>query len=127
MNKRIRFCLLAALIMAVPTRGQETDVDSTETTAGGNPSAGEQLRPADRILEALEDGALRAMVSEVLERNPGVARARAQARAADLRAPQVRTLPDPVAGLTAWLESPETRTGPQVATFSLFQTLPCRC
>ena len=39
-------------------------------------------------------------------------------------APQVGSLPDPMAGLTAFLLTPETRTGPQNAMVSLSQRFP---
>jgi outer membrane protein TolC len=83
-----------------------------------------ELEPAERILLSLTNTDLQALVSEILTRNPGVARSQARARAADLRAPRVRALPDPVAGVTAWLKSPETRTGPQLLTLTWMQSLP---
>jgi outer membrane protein TolC len=72
----------------------------------------------------IEEPSLRDLVGEVLERNPGVRSAAAQARAAVQRAPQVRALPDPVAGVTAFLATPETRTGPQLFSLGLSQGLP---
>jgi outer membrane protein TolC len=67
---------------------------------------------------------VRQLAEEVLERNPDIARARAAAAAAAARAPQVRSLPDPVASLTVFLLPPETRVGPQRLTASLSQRLP---
>jgi outer membrane protein TolC len=111
------------LITAAPVLGQPNETEGIEA-AGAAGSATEVVAPADRILQSLSNTELRALISETLERNPGVARAQAQARAADLRAPQVRALPDPVAGVTAWLKGAETRTGPQVLTLSWVQALP---
>jgi outer membrane protein TolC len=81
---------------------------------------------ADRLVASIEAPGLRDLVAEVLERNPAVEAARARGRAAARRAPQVRALPDPVAAVTAFLSSPETRTGPQLASVGLFQGLPWR-
>ena len=123
MYRNLRIGLTAVLITAAPVLGQLNETDGIEA-AGAGGSATEVVGPADRILQSIENPELGALISEALERNPGVARARAQARAADLRAPQVRALPDPVAGVTAWLSGPETRTGPQVLTLSWVQALP---
>ncbi|NNE47712.1 MAG: TolC family protein [Rhodothermales bacterium] len=79
---------------------------------------------SERILENIEEPALRELVGEILDRNPGVAAAKARARAAALEAPQVKALPDPVASLTAFLGTPETRTGPQRLSAGYFQGLP---
>lgn len=79
---------------------------------------------SERIQGSIEDSFLRQLINGVLERNPGVAAAAARARAALQRAPQVKALPDPVASLTAFLETPETRTGPQRFSAGIFQGLP---
>ena len=123
MYRNLRIGLTAVLITAAPVLGQLNETEGIEA-AGADGSATAVVFPADRILQSIANTELRAVISETLERNPGVARARAQARAADLRAPQVRALPDPVAGVTAWLSGPETRTGPQVLTLSWIQALP---
>jgi outer membrane protein TolC len=78
---------------------------------------------ADRLIASLEP-AHAALVSEVLERNPDLARLRALASASAARAPQVRALPDPMASLTAFALTPETRVGPQEAAAALSQRLP---
>ncbi len=103
-----RFALVV-LAVAWPTVGQ---------------SASQDPSPAIRIVAGIEDPVLREVVGEVLERNPGVAAAEGRARAAAGRAPQVRALPDPVASLTTFLESPETRTGPQRLSAGIVQGLP---
>jgi cobalt-zinc-cadmium efflux system outer membrane protein len=84
----------------------------------------ETLDPADRIATALDEPLLRQLVAETLERNPEVAGLAAAASAAEQRAPQVKALPDPVAGITAYLQTPETRVGPQQAMVSLSQRFP---
>ncbi len=124
MYTRSKIFLAAALALAAPVIGQQDQAERFEAESVEESTAGEVVTPADRILQSLSDTELRSLVSETLARNPGVARALAQARAADYRAPQVRALPDPVAGVTAWLESPETRTGPQVLTLNWAQRLP---
>lgn len=80
--------------------------------------------PAAEISAVQKNTKVRLLLQEVLERNPSVATLAAQARAADQRAPQVRALPDPVASVTAFLLSPETRVGPQQATATVSQKFP---
>ena len=124
MYRNLRIGLTAVLITAAPVLGQQNQTEGSEAVGADGSTTELVVGPADRILQSLSDTELRGLVSETLARNPGVARAQAQARAADLRAPQVRALPDPVAGVTAWLRGPETRTGPQVLTLSWVQSLP---
>ncbi|MGB5815565.1 MAG: TolC family protein [Thermoanaerobaculia bacterium] len=124
MYRKLKTCLAAGLIFAAPVIGQQHQEEDS-AAAGVDTSTTDQVpAPADRIVQSLTNTELRSLVSDTLARNPGVARALALARAADNRAPQVRTLPDPVAGLTAWLKSPETRTGPQLLTLNWTQALP---
>jgi outer membrane protein TolC len=80
--------------------------------------------PSDVVAGAVADPALRAVLDEVLTRNPRIAGLTAAARAAEVRAPQARALPDPTLGLTAFVLPPETRTGPQLASLGLSQKLP---
>jgi outer membrane protein TolC len=84
----------------------------------------ERPTPADEVLRAIEDPALRALVHEVLDRNPTVSSVAARARAARQQAPQAKALPDPVAGVTAYAPTPETRVGPQRLMGSLSQRFP---
>lgn len=90
--------------------------------ASSGPATHEPVAAA--LVATISEPGLRDLAAEVLERNPGVQAALAQARAAALRAPQVRALPDPVAGVTAFLSTPETRTGPQRFSIGLSQGLP---
>ena len=124
MNESFRTCLAAALLLAAPVIGQQNQTVGSESAGSEDAMLVATVGPADRILSSLTDPQLQLLVSETLERNPEVARVLAQARAADRRAPQVRALPDPVVGVTAWLRSPETRTGPQVLTLNWTQGLP---
>jgi cobalt-zinc-cadmium efflux system outer membrane protein len=95
--------------------------DRGTETRGPGP---ETVNPADRIVAAIDERLLRQLVAETLERNPEVAGLAAAASAAEQRAPQVKALPDPVAGITAYLQTPETRVGPQQAMVSLSQRFP---
>lgn len=124
MHRKLKTCLAAVLILAAPVIGQQNQEKKSPAAGAERPTTGQVPAPADRILESLSNTELRSLASDTLARNPGVARALALARAAYNRSPQVRTLPDPVAGLTAWLESPETRTGPQLLTLNWTQALP---
>lgn len=109
----VKLCLVAAMLLAASARAAQepAPVDSIS-------------RPADQLLQSIDDPRLRSLVSETLERNPGVAVLQARARAAASRGPQVRGLPDPVVGATAWLQGAETRTGPQILTLNVMQPLP---
>jgi outer membrane protein, heavy metal efflux system len=76
------------------------------------------------LVDSIEDSGLHRLVTDVLEDNPGIRAAAAQARAAVERAPQVKALPEPVATLTVYLATPETRTGPQRFAAGFSQGLP---
>lgn len=117
-----QFFALIALLAAWPAAGQSLPHDSVDHRPGSMAPSG--VSASERILENIEEPALRELAAEILERNPGVAAAEARARAAAQRAPQVKALPDPVASLTAFLETPETRTGPQRFSAGIFQGLP---
>lgn len=80
--------------------------------------------PTDRIVARLEDPILADLASQVLDRNPRIAQARSRARAARHQAPQMKALPDPVLGATAFALRPETRVGPQTIMGSLSQRFP---
>ena len=80
--------------------------------------------PSEDLLASLEPPALAQLAAEVLERNPGLARARHRAAAAAARAPQARALPDPKASLT-WFALPrEDRTGPEELSVAWSQSFP---
>jgi cobalt-zinc-cadmium efflux system outer membrane protein len=117
-----QFFAVIVLLAAWPAAGQSLPQDSVDHRLGAMAPSG--VSAAERILENIEEPALRELAGEILERNPGVAVAEARARAAAQRAPQVKALPDPVASLTTFLETPETRTGPQRLSVGIFQGLP---
>ena len=82
------------------------------------------IAPADRLAETIEDPQLRALIRETLDRNPELRSRLAEARATAGRALEAKGLPDPILATTAWVQGPETRTGPQVLTLSWTQPLP---
>jgi cobalt-zinc-cadmium efflux system outer membrane protein len=97
--------------------------------APATPAAGVEVpvatpAPADRLVAAVDEAGLRELIGEVLDRSPELASLAASADAAADRAPQVKALPDPVAGVTTYLSTPETRVGPQQAMVSLSQRFP---
>lgn len=75
---------------------------------------------ADTVLVASLD----AMIATALDRNPGLQAAEKRYRSLAVVAPQVSSLPDPMLGYTRWVESVETRVGPQENVFVLSQQLP---
>ncbi|MCP4204678.1 MAG: TolC family protein [bacterium] len=93
----------------------------SQAAAEGEPGSETGLAP---ILKGIQQPPLRQLAVEVLERNPDIAAAAARALAARHRAPRLRALPDPTASLTTFLDSPETRTGPQQIAVVLAQAVP---
>jgi len=116
MSKTLSGWLLAAVALGPPVLGQ-TGNEAPETSP---PSAVEE------IVAALEPTSIRALAREVLARNPELARLRAEAAMAASRAPQARSLPDPMASITAFPMPPETRVGPVRWMAELDQSLPWR-
>lgn len=64
------------------------------------------------------------LIQEALENNPDIQAAERRWLAARQRPAQVSTLPDPMLGYTRWIESVETRVGPQENVFMLSQRIP---
>ncbi len=116
MRSRTRRRWAAALLGAALT----APLVAAQASEHGPEAAG----PAARLAAALQDPLLARLVAEVLERNPELAAVRARAEAAGQRAPQVRALPDPALGLTAFVAPPETRVGPARAMLTLSQAVP---
>jgi cobalt-zinc-cadmium efflux system outer membrane protein len=108
---------LSAVILGAPLAG------AAETAAGEAATQNSSPPPADRLLAELP-APIAGLAAEVLERNPDLARMRSTAAAATARAPQMRSLPDPMASVTAFLLSPETRVGPQQAGATISQRFP---
>ena len=111
-------------MLTATAQGQQTEPDRHPSPHGEETTAAQIPSPADWIQQTQADRQLGALLAEALERNPGVAAAVARARAAEHRSKAVSALPDPIVGVTAYLKSPETRTGPQILTLNLLQELP---
>lgn len=108
---RIAFCCLLASIAG--------------TAVGNEPDRTTEVQgPADAIVSAIPNTDLRALLLEVLHRNPDIAALEAAKTAAGHRSTSARKLPDPKAELTAFLLPPETRVGPQLFAARLTQQLP---
>lgn len=90
----------------------------------GRPPSDAPPSPSQRLVAAERSADVRRLLEEVLDRNPAIAAARAEADAAALQAPQVRSLPDPTAAVTLYLQTPETRVGPQYAMANVSQRFP---
>ena len=112
MPKRVSFALAAVAVALF-----------AGTARGAEPPAAEPA-PADAVVAAVADADLSRLLGEVLARNPEVAGLAAAARAAELEAPQAASLPDPVAMVTAYPLTPETRVGPVRAMAGLSQRFP---
>jgi outer membrane protein TolC len=93
-------------------------------SAASQAAPGDPGSPSREIVRATGDQVLAAVLTDVLERNPSIAAAEADAEAVARVAPQRSSLPDPTVQLTAFLLPPETRVGPQRAVASVSQRLP---
>jgi len=78
--------------------------------------AREAFHAPDRQLEEL--------IETLLEENPEILSARAQARSSLERVPQRKSLPDPLLSYRYYVETPETRVGPQQHGLELSQSIP---
>lgn len=83
-----------------------------------------ELSPVASIVASMPQDSLKSIAVEVLERNPSIAATKARALAAAEVPAQVGSLPDPTIGITPYLQSPETRVGPQQAMTTLGQRIP---
>ncbi len=122
--RRIPIAPVAAIILALTPALWAQDVPPGQVEAGAGEATPTQPAPADVIAASVDDPRLRLLLQEILERNPDLAALAATARAASLRTPQVKAMPDPVLSITAFLMSPETRVGPQYGTVALSQRFP---
>ncbi len=123
MKTRLIVFVAAGLLAAVPAAYPQ-EVPPATVEAGSGKTSAPPPGPAEVVAASVDDPGLRLLLAEILERNPGIASLEAAARAAALRAPQVKALPDPVLSVTAFLMSPETRVGPQYGTVALAQHFP---
>lgn len=118
----MRAAVVWLLLIATSGTTVAQALPATDTTQGADVPAAAPA-PAETI-QATQTGPLAELIAEVLERNPDLAKLRAAAAAADARAPQVRSLPDPMASVTAFLSTPETRVGPQKGSAAISQRFP---
>jgi len=84
---------------------------------------------ASRPLVATEafhapDPQIEELIGILLEENPEILAAHAQVRSSQERAPQRKSLPDPFLSYRYFLETPETRVGPQQHGLELSQSVP---
>lgn len=96
--------------------------DSPAVTSSG--TANGDRAASRRLLASLEPPQLRSIATEALDRSPDVARLEAQIEAALAQAPQLASLPDPIAKFSVFALPPETRVGPQLFSLGLEQTIP---
>lgn len=75
-------------------------------------------------LNAFSQSVLDNYLKIAAENNPGLKASFSEYMAAMQKVPQVGTLPDPKAVFGYFIQSPETRVGPQRATFNLSQSFP---
>lgn len=101
----LALCQVLGLYAAGSLQAQQPQPTlSPAATDSGHPANGESgnsdwSEAADSLLASIRSASLHDLIAEVLDRNPEIARAKRLAVAAEMKAPQVRALPDPVA---AW-------------------------
>jgi len=118
MSKGFLVCLLAVAITGT------VGAQAASSNPAAQRAAGNEAPATERLVASAESPQLEALIKEVLERNPDLASLRAAARASAQRESQVSSLPDPMAGATAFLWAPETRVGPQLGMIRLSQRFP---
>lgn len=128
MNSVLMRWLLVAQILGGPALAWTWESDDSAAPRASESSAGSEaaaaVLPADRIVAGVEDPSLRAILGDILQRSPAVASARAASAASAARVAQAGAWPDPMAGVTGYLLTPETRVGPQRLMAMLSQKFP---
>lgn len=87
---------------------------------------GNERAPRATALAACRPPYERALLEDILARNPILARGAHKAEAARARIPQARALPAPTVGVSLFALPPETRVGPQRLSLQADQRLPWR-
>ena len=72
------------------------------------------------------DSQLSSLITVLLEENPGILSIWAESRSRYQRVDQARSLPDPVLAYRYFVETPETRVGPQEHALEISQGIPWR-
>lgn len=85
--------------------------------------AAQEPRTAD-LDYSITDPRMEQFIREAFDRNPQLAQALAQYRAAIQKIPQVTALPEPMVTFTEFVRSPETRVGPQTYSLMFSQRFP---
>ncbi len=123
----VALATVSTTALAQPPAVSQPSAEGAENqVASGRDSSPSELAvaPSESLRQSIAPPALRQLVTEVLERNPEIARAEQQAAAVAARAPQVRALPDPVAAWTLFVLPVETRVGAQRLSASIRQKFP---
>lgn len=121
MHRGVTCVLLACGLVAVPASIARAAAAAESTR---EPAAETRLDAAAELSLGIADAVLRELTDEALERNPHLQALAAQARAESYGADRVGGLPDPEVGVTAYIEPPETRVGPQRLMAAVMQRLP---
>jgi outer membrane protein TolC len=118
--KHRRAATIAACVLFIAAAAPAAGLTDSPPPAGKSPAS---LAPAQHLFAGMSPP-LRALASEVLERNPSLKALEADVRAALQIAPQSKALPNPTLGVTAFVAPPETRVGPQRLMLTLAQQFP---
>lgn len=108
----VLFAIHAPIVHALPFSKASRGADEPTTTVAAQPEF------------YSTDAQLRRLINEALVRNPQLRETEARWRASIEKIPQVKALPDPMLTITQFIESVETRVGPQRNILALSQQFP---
>lgn len=109
--ERVSSLLVLCILAGVPVWAQTPPASERRASA----AVGDYYAP---------DALLQQYVDRALEANPAIQEALARSRAAELRVPQVTSLPDLMLNVGQAIQRPETRVGSQLNTLSVSQVFP---
>ncbi len=108
----VLFAIHAPIVHALPFSKASHPADEATTTVAVQPEF------------YSTDAQLRRLINEALARNPQLRETEACWKASIEKIPQVKALPDPMLTITQFIESVETRVGPQRNILALSQEFP---
>ncbi len=112
----------AVVVPAAPADSQGPALATRVAVSAGRTAPAPDARSTAAATPA--PGSLHDVLAAVLARNPDVQRLRAEWRAAIEQVPQATALPDPMLSVLSYVESVQTRVGPQDQVFTFQQRIP---
>ena len=108
--------LAGALLLSPAAAAVDSgSLETAEPNASGRTAVSEYHAPDDQ---------LRSLIGVLLDENPGIRSAWAESRSRYQRVDQATSLPDPMIAYRYFVETPETRVGPQEQSLEISQGIP---